>query len=224
MSDSLNDLYCLYRNTDKWLKAPNGQPSILSEMQWLTVRTVAFKKWFGDWEDHPKTSSQILDTNGEPLVVYHGTPPKYNDFSEFSIYDEGVFFSESESIARRYSYNYTGNEFGSLKAVFLNLRNPKFINSVKYSFNGFKGADANLKKRSAKLKSLHPELSNVPYRYKEMIRENFIKQNFDGLILEDHSWENIIEHSKQFVAFKPNQIKSATDNIGIFSHSLDIYN
>lgn len=33
-----------------YMKAPNGQPTKLSERQWVQVRTKAFKEWFGDWE------------------------------------------------------------------------------------------------------------------------------------------------------------------------------
>ena len=33
-----------------WLKAPNGQDTKLTPKQWVTVRTRAFKEWFGDWE------------------------------------------------------------------------------------------------------------------------------------------------------------------------------
>ena len=39
-----------YEGTDMWMKAPNGQPTNLTEDQWLAVRTPAFKAWFGDWE------------------------------------------------------------------------------------------------------------------------------------------------------------------------------
>jgi len=53
--------------------APNGKPSNLNDKQWEQVRTPEFKKWFGDWENDPKNASKIVDDNGEPLVVYHGT-------------------------------------------------------------------------------------------------------------------------------------------------------
>lgn len=33
-----------------WLKAPNGADTNLTPEQWVTVRTNAFKNWFGDWE------------------------------------------------------------------------------------------------------------------------------------------------------------------------------
>lgn len=40
----------LYIDSDQWMKAPNGEPTNLTEDQWVTVRTPAFKNWFGDWE------------------------------------------------------------------------------------------------------------------------------------------------------------------------------
>ncbi|MDO4936173.1 MAG: hypothetical protein Q4E42_05950 [Phascolarctobacterium sp.] len=40
-----------YEGTDKWMKAPNGEPTKLTEEQWLLVRTPNFKGWFGDWEN-----------------------------------------------------------------------------------------------------------------------------------------------------------------------------
>ena len=39
-----------YAGTALWMKAPNGVQTNLTEEQWLTVRTPAFKAWFGDWE------------------------------------------------------------------------------------------------------------------------------------------------------------------------------
>lgn len=212
----MNEIKRMYRNTEQWLKAPNGEPTLLNEQQWLQVRTSQFKDWFGDWENDPKNSSQVMDCNGEPLVVYHGTPPNHYEFTQFNVNDEGVFFAEHEYVAKRYAENYKGDEIGSIKAIFLNLRRPKDIKSVGYKFDGYSGADASLKKRSAKLKIAHPELENTPYRYKELIREQFQKQKYDGMILEDHSWHDRIDNSKQFVVFQADQIKSATSNQGSF--------
>jgi hypothetical protein len=39
-----------YQGTAQWMKAPNGEPTKLTERQWVQVRTPNFKKWFGDWE------------------------------------------------------------------------------------------------------------------------------------------------------------------------------
>ena len=46
-----------------FMKAPNGNPTNLTERQWLQVRTKAFKDWFGDWEAAYKTEDMFnLDT------------------------------------------------------------------------------------------------------------------------------------------------------------------
>jgi len=37
-----------------YMKAPNGEPTKLTERQWAQVRTKAFKDWFGDWEKAAK--------------------------------------------------------------------------------------------------------------------------------------------------------------------------
>ena len=53
-----------------YMKAPNGKPSNLNGKQWAQVRTKAFKKWFGDWENIPQgNSSKVVDENGEPQVI-----------------------------------------------------------------------------------------------------------------------------------------------------------
>jgi hypothetical protein len=49
------EVYNRYHNSDGtpkfgYRKAPNGKTSKLTEEQWNLVRTLSFKKWFGDWE------------------------------------------------------------------------------------------------------------------------------------------------------------------------------
>ena len=56
------------------MKAPNGADTNLTPKQWAQVRTNAFKDWFGDWENSPEKASKVVDENGEPKVVFHGTP------------------------------------------------------------------------------------------------------------------------------------------------------
>lgn len=48
-----------YEGTPQWMKAPNGEPTKLSESQWLLVRTPSFKERFGDWE--AATRQKFLD-------------------------------------------------------------------------------------------------------------------------------------------------------------------
>lgn len=67
--------------TTEKLLAPNGKPSNLTPEQYRLVRTPAFKAWFGDWENDPANASKVVDENGEPLVVYHGTTHGFNEFT-----------------------------------------------------------------------------------------------------------------------------------------------
>ena len=75
--------------------APNGKESQLYKQilkvipdketafkMWKQVYTPKFKEWFGDWETDPKNSSKVVDENGEPLLVYHGTGNKFNEFDK----------------------------------------------------------------------------------------------------------------------------------------------
>ena len=65
-----------------WMKAPNGENSNLSERDWVTVRTKAFKDWFGDWETY---DDGLLDENYEPRVFYHRSPKVFTEFSRDAI-------------------------------------------------------------------------------------------------------------------------------------------
>lgn len=109
-NSQLEDVRKQYENTDQWLKAPNGKPTKLTENQWLQVRTPNFKKWFGDWENDPKNASKVVDENGEPMVVYHGT--KKAGFTEFdgnfagsnsNNVRNGFYFSDDPMRAKTYS-------------------------------------------------------------------------------------------------------------------------
>jgi hypothetical protein len=92
------------------LKAPNGKPSNLTPEQWKLVRTPQFKAWFGDWENDPENASKVVDENGEPLVVYHGS--KSFDITEFDLLQSkrissglkefGFYFTDNKKLAEVY--------------------------------------------------------------------------------------------------------------------------
>ena len=96
-----------YEGTKKWLKAPNGEDTNLTEDQWLTVRTPSFKKWFGDWENDPKNASKVVDENDEPKVIYHGTAraDRVGDIFRPDRATSGpmAFFTDSLEVGTNYS-------------------------------------------------------------------------------------------------------------------------
>jgi hypothetical protein len=93
-----------------YMKAPNGQPTKLTEDQWALVRTKNFINWFGDWENDPENASKVIDENGEPMVVYHGSP--YGAITQFDrrghsvsgLKEFGTYFSTSKELAQLYAY------------------------------------------------------------------------------------------------------------------------
>ena len=61
-----------YAGTALWMKAPNGKATNLTEDQWLTVRTPAFKAWFGDWDQVAEAVPKINVKNiQEAKTVLH---------------------------------------------------------------------------------------------------------------------------------------------------------
>lgn len=110
---------------DTFMKAPNGKDTNLTEDQWLSVRTAAFKNWFGDWEHDPQNASKVVDENGEPRVVYHGSGAKFNTFSHKfamkngAVKGRGFYFTDDQGYAEGFA-----PKGGHLFEVFLNLRNP----------------------------------------------------------------------------------------------------
>ena len=175
-----------YEGTEQWMKAPNGKPTNLTEDQWIAVRTPAFKAWFGDWENDPENASKVVDENGEPLVVYHGSD------AEFEVFDrtkgrsgmdiQGMFFSPWDYESEGYGKN--------VRAFFLNIKNPATGSKSYEVFSKYKSENyAGIKARD--------ELEHSGY---------------DGVASGDMEDEDL-----EFIAFEPNQIKSATDNNGAFS-------
>ncbi|MCU4393401.1 PLxRFG domain-containing protein [Acinetobacter parvus] len=111
-----------YHGTNQWMTAPNGAKTHLSEQQWLQVRTPEFKKWFGDWENDAANASQVLDENGEPKVVYHGTATEFNEFKQgHGILGDGIYLTDNFDTADVYA-NIRG-ENGFVLPLFVNIRN-----------------------------------------------------------------------------------------------------
>lgn len=85
------------------------------------TETEAFKDWFGDWQNHPESASKVVNADGTPKVVYHGTNAVFNTFRQ----KNGVyFFSESRDYAESMA-----EERGGTRVVetYLNIRNPLYV-------------------------------------------------------------------------------------------------
>ena len=186
------------KSDGSYMKAPNGNPTNLNEKQWVQVRTKAFKEWFGDWENNPEDASKVIDENGEPRVVYHGTYADFNAFDESHLGDVTDLNATNEDWAKtsHIGFWFNDNKIGFYtkhKPVFLNVRNPLEF---------------------ASMESLVDEMSYYDSG------EDFKRSNSDGydsvIVLEDEEMGG-----RSYVVFNDNQIKSVTENNEDFSFHND---
>jgi hypothetical protein len=132
--------------------------------------TAAFNAWFGD--------SKVVDENGDPLVVYHGTEQEFDQFSPdeqaAGKLGKGFYFTPNEGAAGFFS-RVRGNKAGTARivATYVSLQNPLIYASER----------------------------DLPVGD---IQQAAIKDaGYDGIILQDGSGG-----VKELIVFEPTQIKS----------------
>lgn len=45
------------------------------------TQSLQFKRWFGDWQNHPESASKVVNTDGTPKVLYHQTDAEFTVFN-----------------------------------------------------------------------------------------------------------------------------------------------
>lgn len=144
--------------------------------------TDAFKRWF--------SGSKVVDADGRPLVVYHGTRPG-NDIQEFAVPNarDGIYFTPSTS----YAGSFTSELFGSTGAAgaiypsYLSVQNPYIV-------------------RSDDIESDEAQ----DFLYRGLDRRELERSGYDGAMLY------LEGELDQIIVFRPEQIKSAIGNDGSF--------
>lgn len=160
-----------------------------------------FKRWFGD--------SKVVDAEGKPLVVYHGTNSDFNEFAQSKIgeFGPGIYLTSSANEANTYAGGRgRGEEGASIKPVYVQMRNPYRATSPSQVWEAFPvDNDADLQ----------VAMQEAGYDGIELTRPVSTVVG-DQVVDTD-------EQQKHYVVWKPTQIKSATGNIGTFSpESADI--
>ncbi|MBQ8388571.1 MAG: hypothetical protein IJX46_06575 [Clostridia bacterium] len=188
-----------------------------------------FKRWFGDWQNHPDKASKIVNPDGTPKVFYHGSTAYFTVFDikkakRSGLYGKGFYFTDSDTHAGQY---------GKLYAVYLNIRDPltaggktvtraqvrKYLEAVAenedYSIENYGTYDVDKvldiimegetqKDAFAVLNDINgTAIGDLVEATKLFNTVN--GTTFDGIVVPTET-----------VAFEATQIKSATDNIGTF--------
>nr|DAR15714.1 MAG TPA: PolyVal ADP-Ribosyltransferase [Caudoviricetes sp.] len=136
------------------------------------TETRQFKRWFKD--------SKVVDEDGKPLIVYHGSDADFNAFDmtkgRANMDIQGAFFSPWDDDAAGYG--------GNVRAFYLSIQNPADEGTAYKALNRFKGQnEAGVKARK---------------------------------YLESLGYDGVNNSGEEYIAFYPEQIKSATDNVGLF--------
>ena len=208
-----------------FMKAPNGKDTNLTEDQWLSVRTEAFKNWFGDWEHDPQNASKVVDENGEPRVVYHGSHQWFTSFNDGKQRQQSgapagtIFANDNREIAVSFADYYGGHadevildpnderhpryswgiyREGGIYDLFMNIRNPLVVD-----FEGRPWLDS----------SKGGDINALCSKAKESGHDGVIALNIVDAGLNDQ--ENV-PASTDYVAFDSVQVKSATQNRGTY--------
>jgi hypothetical protein len=162
----------------------------------------ALKKWFGD--------SKVVDENGGPMVVYHGTASDFDTFAADApskhIPLPGFFFTPDpekaswfassagrDGLWRDADGNIEGAAGANVMPVYLSIKNP---------------VDVDLSAPMRWNDTPRSVIADV-----EKILQEAKRQGHDGAILR--GWADG-SGKVQYVAFKPEQIKSAIGNRGTY--------
>ncbi len=82
------------------------------------TQSLQFKRWFGDWEKNPNRASKVVNADGTPKVVYHGTN---QEFHTFQSRNGAYFFSESQDYAESMAEERGGDR---VVQAYLDMRRP----------------------------------------------------------------------------------------------------
>jgi hypothetical protein len=166
-----------------------------------------FKKWF--------SGSKVVDANGKPLRVYHGTRLD-SPIDQFDGLNYSGWFSSAPETANTYAGGYSGEQIdeGSVYPTYLAIRNPIDLRNRGFDLND----DADIQG----LIEAIPEVDMRTFKTHEGawevweiinsldFREAAEAAGFDGLIAPEN-------RVTTYAAFFPSQIKSAISNTGAFS-------
>lgn len=165
------------KNYIQFLESVDSEPIENSEEFW---------KWFGD--------SKIVDSDGRPLVVYHGTSEKIDEFHPS---DDVVYFSAHKNISDGYG--------GIVMKAYISIKNPYVFNWKPYQDeNGeyWYFEDGEITKRP----DVYEERTGdeVDVTYSGVVKDELIRRGFDGAV-SDEGWSDRVKGFDEIAVFYPDK-------------------
>lgn len=179
-------------------------------------------------KESAKNSSKVVDENGEPLVVYHGSDRRFYTFKKG---DLGFHFGTQEqaNIVAKEKAIESSRRREIVKEYFLNIRNPFRIDYDPETWEDVGSRFlSQLKKDGIITEKQFEKLGWYGNSYAKLrpIRNSLQEAGYDGIVypnwFEFEAGEDYrTEFDDSYITLSPNQIKSATDNVGTFSSEED---
>ena len=181
------------------------------------VETAAFKRWFG--------GSKVVNEDGKPLVVYHGTRNSFDTFRN-GIYEGPIFFSTSPEFASKFAGDveitdpyvpeHLKKGYPSVMPAYLKIEklfDPYDAKAVKEIISQL---PAGLYPTALRL-DLDRRISKGEWKALETldVRDAIKAAGYDGMIVYESLDGEIPQ--KNYAVFSPPQIKSAIGNTGDFN-------
>jgi hypothetical protein len=188
-----------------------------------TTDTKAFKKWFGN--------SKVVDEKGEPRVVYHGTYTQFNTFNDGrSLGPHFGNIDQANDIA-------SGKKNANIKPVYLSIKNPlRLMDAGNDDADSFimQLSDVLDRKEIDRLYEIAPDSESIEIEYGSgkkfdeiyrntnkqallEVKKSLISKGYDGVVYKnEHEGKQSKLNPDSYIAFSPEQIKSATGNKGTF--------
>lgn len=155
-------------------------------------------------------SSKVVDGNGEPMVVYHGTGVTGKRFFKFKS-DRPIWTTPSKGYSEAFS---SDNKRPVLYEVFISTNNPIFLGNIDSRIN-----DDSIRRLAyisdigeGSLRQI-AEIESAKFIY-QITNSSHFKE-----ILESNGYDGILANEggvRSYAVLSPSQIKSATDNAGAF--------
>ena len=134
-----------------------------------------------------------------PKVVYHGTADVFSEFRDYhpnkkdvGWLGRGFYFTNNTSLASMYASLKRGNA-PNVMPLHLSMKNPYLATQTEKT-------------------AIKEAIEAGDTEIAENIRKQLVDAGYDGVILDSKDAEG----TKEFVVFKPTQVKSALGNVGTF--------
>ena len=194
-----------------------------------------FKNWFGDWQNDPENASKVVNPDGTPKVMYHGTNADqdfhiFNTYgANYGLYGGGSYFTDNPEVAQGYTKKGRGNN-PRVYQVYLNIRNPivmeqeadvdRWLDAIPELENYItKQGDSEITAVTNRdfyraMEEYFADEGMYKWEAEEAAMDTLKNMGYDGI---NHvgGMNKDIQHDV-WIAFDPEQIKSATENIGTY--------